>query len=287
MTWTTSKVIACAVGACCLAATLTGLTIWWITPSNGSRDVPLAGNQQVQTTAETRPGMTLRQYPVADTRALAEMEGKIKTRQDTKDTIGETTINLKNYVNAKLTDPLADQPAEKEHTMAELPEGIHIYAGVPFDVEGLIQLNGPSVETGAQTWQTAVPNIAVGHLCRKLHLLQGAFNIVAPGAHIAFAKLVVHYADGSQNELELSGGDQALRCVDAQVPHELDLLQAPRTELAWVGTNPYLKKNNPTALLHLYRTTFDNPKPDVQITSIDYLSTMVNPAPFLAGLTLE
>jgi hypothetical protein len=75
--------------------------------------------------------------------------------------------------------------------------------------------------------------------------------------------------------------------VDAQIPQEFELLPPPQTELTWVGTTPYLTKNNPSASIHIYRTTFDSPKPDAQITTVDYLSTMFNPGPFLVGLTIE
>jgi hypothetical protein len=239
-----------------------------------------------QATAGMR-GMTLRQYPPTDPQALADLENKVKDRQVTKETTNEITISLQPRINCKLTDALADQPGEKDHTLEALPPGVHIYGGVPFDVQGLIQLNGPSVQLGTKLWPLEVTNIAIGHPFTKLHLLQGAFNIVAPQAHLTYAKLILHYADGSQEELALAGGTQALRCVDGQIPQELDMLPAPQTELAWVGTNPYLKKNNAGASLHLYRTTFDNPKPGTPVASADYLSTMVNPGPFLAGLTIE
>ena len=158
--------------------------------------------------------------------------------------------------------------------------------GVPFDVQGLIQLNGPSVQTGLKLWPLEVKDIAIGHPFKKLHLLHGAFNIDGPGAHITFAKLISHYADSSQEELELVGGTHALRCTGPLVPPMLHLLQAPQTELG-CGVDPHLKKNDPDESLHLYRTTLDNPKPSTEVTTIDYLSTMANPGPFMAGLTIE
>ena len=173
-----------------------------------------------------------------------------------------------------------------------VPTGVHTYGGVPFDVRGLITLNGPSVRTGKklwpwERWPSEVKGIAIGHSFKKLHLLHGAFNIVAPGLHFPFARLILHYADGSEDELDLAGGTQALRCVDPAVPAELNMLPAAQTELGWVGSNPFLKKNNPSASLHLYRTTLDNPNPGAEVTTIDYLSTMVNPGPFMVGLTIE
>jgi hypothetical protein len=231
--------------------------------------------------------MTLQQYPPTDPQALTDLENKVKERQDTKETASEITIDLNPYINCKLTDPLADKPGEKNHTLADLPPGLNTYGGVPFDVEGIVQLNGPSIEVGTKQWPSEVKGITIGHPFKKLHLLHGAFNIVAPGSHITFAKLIFHYADGSQEELNLNGGTHTLRCVDASIPQELSMVPSPQTELAWLGTNPYLKQNNPSACLHLYRTTLDNPKPDKQVTTIDYVSTMFNPGPFMVGLTIE
>jgi len=229
----------------------------------------------------------MRQYPQADPQDLADLQKKVMDRRNIKDTTNEITINLKPYVNCKLTDPLADRPTQKDHTLEALPAGLHTYGGVPFDVEGIIQLNGPSVQVGSKDWPSEVKDIAIGHPFKKLHLLQGAFNIVAPGGHNKFAQLILHYADGSQESLDLAGGTHALRCVDALVPGELDLVQAPQTELAWMGTNPFLEQNNATASLHLYRTTFDNPKPGTPVKTIDYVSTMYNPGPFMVGMTIE
>jgi hypothetical protein len=229
----------------------------------------------------------MQQFAPPDPQALADLENKVKERQGTSETTGEITINLKPYINCKVTEPLADEPDQKDHTMAALPTGVHTYGGVPFDVQGLVQLNGPSVQTGKKLWPLEVKDIAIGHPFKKLHLLHGAFHIDGPGAHIPFAKLILHYADSSQEELELAGGTHALRCTSQSVPPMLSLLEAPQTELGWLGSNPYLKKSNPGASLHLYRTTLDNPKPNKQVTTIDYLSTMVNPGPFMAGLTIE
>jgi hypothetical protein len=284
MNMTNLKLVVLVVATSVLTSICTSLLIKQSLLSSGGSGGFAAQPGQVM--VEQR-GMTLNQYQPPDPQALTDLENKVKDHQDAKETTNEITISLKPYVNCKLTDPLADMPNEKEHTLEALPAGMHTYGGVPFDVQGLIQLNGPSVQLGVKLWPLEVKDIAIGHSFKKLHLLQGAFNIVAPDAHLTFAKLILHYADGAQEELALTGGTQALRCVDASIPEELGLLDPSRTELGWIGVSPYLKKKNPGALLHLYRATLDNPKPDSEVKTIDYLSTMVNPGPFMAGLTIE
>jgi hypothetical protein len=280
MNWTTPKIIALVVVTSVLTSVCTSLLLMRSLLSSD-------GFMARQAQAMMGPQGMEEQFPPADPQALADLESKVKNRQAVKETANEITINLKPYVNCKLTDPLADQPDQKDHTLAALPAGVQTYGGVPFDVQGLIQLNGPSVQTGIKLWPLEVKDIAIGHPFNKLHILHGAFHIDGPGAHLTFAKLILHYADGSHEVLELVGGTHALRCTSASVPPMLSMIQAPQSELAWLGANPYLKKTNPGASLHLYRTTLDNPRPGAQVTTIDYLSTMVNPGPFLAGLTIE
>jgi hypothetical protein len=62
---------------------------------------------------------------------------------------------------------------------------------------------------------------------------------------------------------------------------------APGTERAWTGSNPFVKKFWPDESLILYKSSFENPQPDVVISNLDYVSTVTGTAPFLAGLTVE
>ena len=56
-----------------------------------------------------------------------------------------------------MTDPLADLADQKDHTLAGLAKGVHLYGGVPFDVEGIVQLTGGSVRRGIKLWPMEVP----------------------------------------------------------------------------------------------------------------------------------
>jgi hypothetical protein len=293
MEWTTSKIIGLVVATSVLTTALdnvmirrtmasSGATIGYSGPAMAGPDQSAAMQQGPLRAIGNNP-----RFIPFDPHELADLDQSVKDRQDVKETTGETTINLKPYVNCKLTDPLADIPNEKDHTMAELPTGVQTYGGVPFDIQGIVQLNGPSIQGGNKLWPLEITNIVIGHSFKKLHLLHSAFHIDSPGANRTFAKLILHYADGSQSELELVGGVHALRCTCRAVPPFLPMLQQPQTELGWLGNNPYLKQNNPNGMLHLYRATLDNPKPETTVTGIDFLSTMDGPAPFMVGLTIE
>ena len=75
----------------------------------------------------------------------AEAE-KIKARQEIDETVNATTIDLRPYINAKLTDGPSGWKGNNDDNLAELPAGKHTYAGVPFDVEGSIQTHGRLAE---------------------------------------------------------------------------------------------------------------------------------------------
>jgi len=276
MNWTNLKVVVLVIMTSVLTAAFTAILMKRLQTSTAGNVVTSGGNP-----------MSITFGAPVDKEGLAKLESQVKARQDVDETTGAITIDLKPHINAALTDPLADAPGQKEHTLARLPSGVHTFGGVPFDVEGLVQLTGPSLTIGGEKWPEKVTNIAIGHPCKKLYLLHGAFNIDAPGAHMAFAKLILHYADGSNQELDLVGGTHALKCTAPAVPPYLSLLPIPQTELGWVGSDPYLESNDPGEALHIYRTTMDNPNPGLSIVSLDYVSTMVHPAPFLAGITIE
>ena len=48
-------------------------------------------------------------------------------------------------------------------------------------------------------------------------------------------------------------------------------LALERGRVVWRGTNPVAQRYGAT--LHLYLTTYENPRPEVEVTSIDLIST--------------
>jgi hypothetical protein len=70
------------------------------------------------------------------------------------------------------------------------------------------------------------------------------------------------------------------------IPENLFLME-PGTELAWTGSNPYIRKWQPELSLVLFKTTFDNPQPELKVSSVDYVSMETITSPFLVGLTVD
>ena len=194
-------------------------------------------------------------------------------------------IDISKHYTAHLTDSLNSPAFVKENNLAELPKGRQVFLGVPFEVGGLVQLSGKKLqEYGRMEYPQAVNDIKLEKRCQRLHLLHGAGGVFDP-ERVTIAKLVLHYADKSLRELDIHTG-----------VHVLDWWGYPKqaptgtnSHLAWTGTNLAMKKypRVPPESLRIYKTTFENPPPEIAITSIDYLSTMRNSSPFLIGLTVE
>jgi hypothetical protein len=92
------------------------------------------------------------------------------------------------------------------------------------------------------------------------------------------ASLILHYADGTTNKLDIIYGRQVydwwFQASDADAP------LAGNTKVAWVGENSASK-------IRVFQTSFANPKPEVKIESVDYVSGLSKCAPFMLALTVE
>jgi hypothetical protein len=214
---------------------------------------------------------------------------RIKSRQLAPATENQTMIDLQPYVNIGPTTPTPGLEAAPETDLAGLPQGIHTFGGVSFDVAGKIQLMGRSLLSANRIYPVIRKNIAISQKCRQIHLLHGASHVL--DLDVTVAKLVLHYADGSTKELAVVSGEHLLGWLGPiyTTPAAGEQL-APKdrgTELAWVGNDSRLPQPPSILAARIYKTTFPNPQPGVEIASVDYVSTLTGAAPFLAGLTLE
>src|ERR1035437_5582562 len=217
-------------------------------------------------------------------------EAKIKSRQQTDETFNSVTIDLKPYINVALTDSPASRIGNNENNLAELPSRTHVFGGVPFDVEGLIQLDGTNMMMFGKHYPAEVDNIRINRRCAKIHLFHGANWIYSHLFGTTVAELVLHYTDGSTRKIDIIAGRHVFDYwsplfTTGVYPKYFEM--APGTERAWTGSNSFIKRIWPDESLILYKSTFANPQSDVIISSLDYVSTVTGTAPFLVGLTVE
>lgn len=211
----------------------------------------------------------------------------LKLRQSVTPPAGEETINLKPYLNAGLSEPIDGPGDAKDDNLAELPAGIHTFGSVSFDVEGRVQLVGNALINTNREFPTRV-NIPISHSCSRFYLLHGAIDLDAPGNEVAW--MILHYNNGSNAKIDIVGGKEVLDCwgpIYNTDSGDDRYTTSPETELAWAGSNPDIKKESPEFSLRLYKSTFTNPHPELEISSIDYVSSLSGASPFLVGLTIE
>jgi hypothetical protein len=216
----------------------------------------------------------------------------LKSRQSSATaTVGET-INLSGFLNATLTD-CTDGPAfggtnkVPGNNLAGLPMGMNSFGGVLFDVEGKIQLAGSLLPPDKRKFPGHVNNIPIARRCTRIHLLHGVTYVSAKSWKVA--RLVLHYEDGSKSDIDIALAKDVLNWWGPIYNTESGdgrNTTSPETELAWVGSNPAIEKLAPHLSLRLYLSTFANPHPDLEISSIDYVSTLSGIAPFLVGLSV-
>jgi hypothetical protein len=225
---------------------------------------------------------------------------KVLARQAEDQTRGAVTIDLKPFINARLTEaPMCYKGTNADNfanNLAEVPVGKRIYAGVPFDVQGTIQLMGGWLQRYGKTFPSKIESIPVNRPCTKIHLLHGEGAVHPKDKGTTAAMLVINYQDGSTKKFDMVAGKQVFDwwsptfTTGAPFPilyPERMRTPAPGTELAWIGSNPWVRRWYPDYSLCLFRTTFENPQPAVPIATVSYVSTETVMCPFLVALTVE
>ena len=186
-------------------------------------------------------------------------------------------VDLSDYYNAPLTESW-HSPKEVHNDLSELPRGVLKFAGVEFDVRGLIQIGAPAANR--LSYPNHVLAIPLRQKCRRLHFLHAA--IFAAGARFGdeLGSYVFHYTDGRQVDLPILARKDMAEWWSQ--PDEQDM----KALIAWTGNNPSARANGHT--LRLFTSTWENPFPDVPIRQFDFTSDKPTPGqPFLVAVTAE
>jgi hypothetical protein len=185
-------------------------------------------------------------------------------------------VDLSDYYNASLDDDWFQHPG---HDFQDLPKGVRVLGGVAFDVRGLIQLAASkSLEVTGVVFPEAVQGIAVNRTGRRLHFLQACFWSTDKGTQLG--EYIIHYADGQTKTAPILYGQNIM---DWWVRPE-DKPPAEAEEV-WRGQNPSTRSYG--FMTHLIKYTWDNPLPEVEITTIDFVSDLIEAGPFLVAITVD
>lgn len=190
-------------------------------------------------------------------------------------------LDLTAQYNARLNQNWHGTADIPDNDFRELKPGLNNLGGVSFDVRGIIQLAGATLsETSNPAYPRQVAGIKVGLKCQKLHFLQASGWLGEDGA--VLAHVAVNYADGETREIPVVYGQD----VRDWWYYENTLKDAARAPVVWTGKNPATEKWGGVTL-RLFKRTWDNPRPEVEIKSLDLVSKQAASAPFVLAITAE
>ena len=184
----------------------------------------------------------------------------------------EGTLEAQHF-NAALTNAWHFPGGRGSATLRDLPQGVQEFGGVPFDVRGIVQLASARTANHPD-WPEQSTNISVGLRCRSLHFLHATGWALRDGTQIG--SYWVHYADGSAIEVPINYGEH-LREWHGRSDRVAGISAGM---LAWEDGKPGTKRR-------LFQCRWENPKPAVEVLTIDFVSAMTECFPFLIAITAE
>ncbi len=187
-------------------------------------------------------------------------------------------LDLSDRFNASLADDW-QSPEDVGNNLADLPTGVRTIGGVQFDIRGIIQLQSTSLEAVNRCFPRRVEGIPVNLRSKRLHLLLGAGWGEAESAVVGH--VTIRYVDGRYEQLEIVYG----RDVRDWAP-DPGVTEPHGATPAWTGTQERWRGRAGWGV-RLYAARWTNPRPELEIRSIDLSSTMTRSAPFVIAITAE
>ncbi|RJP28570.1 MAG: hypothetical protein C4527_11580 [Candidatus Omnitrophota bacterium] len=219
---------------------------------------------------------------------LSYTPGQKTTTAAQKAETGFQMIDLSDHFNHELKGsfhPSSGYTDDTPNDLAELPTGEQTFADVPFHVQKMILLLGIQLELVGGEDPKRVEEIEVGKKFETMHVLHACAWQAPEGS--AIGSFILHYTDGGREKIDINYGEHVLDWWGMQ-GGELD---SENSEIVWRGKNALIRaqeeQGQSVEPLRLFKTTWKNPRPDQEVTSIDYVSTMSDAAPFLLAITVE
>lgn len=186
------------------------------------------------------------------------------------------TIDLSGFYTNSLDDEIHHKPG---NDLKAVPHGVSEFAGTTFDVNGLIQLSGSiSKEKTGQDYPHSVTGIQVHAKGRAIHFLQCSSWHDVAGAKIGEYR--VRYAGGYVETIAIVYQGSVVDwwyMAGAALPAD--------AQVAWTGDNDRTRGLGHS--IQLYKYSWSNPRPDIEIEEIDFVSAGKESAPFLMAITVE
>jgi hypothetical protein len=191
---------------------------------------------------------------------------------------GPNQIDLTEVYNASIDE--AWQPTESLEGLGQdllvFPIGLRIWDGVLFDARGVIQLCSSHPDWFQFPQSIEIP---VNNRFYQFHVLFGVVYVEREGVSVGAFQLC--YSDGQRREIEIQYGRDVR---DLWISRD-SKLNVERGTIAWTARR--LSASLTTEKVRLFRTTYKNPNPEIDVVSINFVSKKTQSAPFLLAMTIE
>ncbi len=189
----------------------------------------------------------------------------------------DNLVNLSSFYNAALTQDW-HEGGVGNNSLRSLPAGIQELGGTKFDVRGIVQLSGQGASQLTVRFPKEVKGIKIGRKGQQIHFLHATGWASPEGALVG--SYLVRFKDGQQQEIPIIYGQDVRDWWPQANEPASDKLQ-----IVWTGKNTAMSGNGPD--VRLFKTSWKNPRPEVEIEHIDYRTAMNTSAPFLIAITVD
>ena len=190
----------------------------------------------------------------------------------------EKQIDLSNFYNGSVNETW-HRGGIANNDLKGLPQGFTEVGGVKYDIRGVIQLTGKGAQDALSVdFPKEATDIPIEQQADQLHFLHACGWKESEGTPIA--TYIVNYANGESVEIPVEYGIH-LRDWWTQTSHA----EVPNGDIAWIGSNGASAQQNQA--IQLYHLAWNNPKPQAQVSSVDFISHDSESAPFLVAITAD
>ena len=162
---------------------------------------------------------------------------------------------------------------------ALLPKGLEHFNDVPFFVGPPQAVTGMEAARAGDFSPTALRGLKVEGQARRIHLLHGLIGRDKDGVPVA--RVVFHYADGTEESVRLGYGVHARDWTPSRLEKKSALADA-NSRVAWSEMDD--RRGN---ALRLFQTALENPRPTETITRLDVVSLFSRATPLILAVTAE
>lgn len=191
-------------------------------------------------------------------------------------------VDLSAFYNQRLDVRSWYDENEFDQSLSTLPRGLQTLGGVQFDIRGMVQLSSLEMVKNMTRFPLSCDGVPVNLSARRLHFLGGVnflFNSFTSGT--AIGHCVIHYADGRQEKFTW----RARQEFDDWYYNPRGRWAKTECTVVWNGLTEASEAQS--CRIRLMKATWENPHPEVKITSIDLQSANSSPAPFVIAVTAE